>query len=227
MVKANIKFSDEMQKDLCGKRLVGNFLEWCDTPRIRKPGFSTTRGCWLFDEIEEDVRFVVPHADNNVHLSVPHPAGDPVTAANKDRVLEFLRTTFFFDNATTLWCQFAAICLTLRGVTIVRAFITVGPGGVGQNLNTCLIANLFGGSHGFMDMNVLYRGRASKADRPLHGQGKHLGSHIFTTSDMKTLVVLFFFRSNRAHRVILKSSSPARRPPAPTNGSAKTFTRRW
>ena len=34
----------------------------------------------------------------------------------------------------------------------MRVFITVGPGG----LNTCLIANLFGGSHGFMDMNVFY-----------------------------------------------------------------------
>ena len=74
-------------------------------------------------------------------------------AANKDRVLEFLRTTFF-DNAAALECQLAATCLTLRGVSIVRAFITVGPGGVGQSLNTCLIANLFGGSHGFMDMNV-------------------------------------------------------------------------
>ena len=36
----------------------------------------------------------------------------------------------------------------------MRAFFTVGPGGVGQSLNTCLIANLFGGSHGFMDMDV-------------------------------------------------------------------------
>ena len=33
-------------------------------------------------------------------------------------------------------------------------FITVVPGGVGQSLNTCLIANLFGGSHGFMNMNM-------------------------------------------------------------------------
>ena len=31
--------------------------------------------------------------------------------------------------------------------TSVRAFSTVGPSGVGQSLNTCLIANLFGGSH--------------------------------------------------------------------------------
>ena len=27
-----------------------------DTPLTRKPGFSTTDGCWLFDEIEGDVR---------------------------------------------------------------------------------------------------------------------------------------------------------------------------
>ena len=38
----------------------------------------------------------------------------------------------------------------------MRAFITVGPGSVGQSLNTCLIANLFGGSHGFMDLNVFF-----------------------------------------------------------------------
>ena len=52
VVKAIIKCSGEMQNDLCRKRLDGNFLEWCDTPLTRKPGFSTTDGCWLFDEIE-------------------------------------------------------------------------------------------------------------------------------------------------------------------------------
>ena len=143
MVKAIIKCSGEMQNDLCEKRLVGNLLEQCDTPLMRKPGFSTTDGCWWFDAIEGDVR------------SMPHPASDPVVAANKERVLESLRTTFF-DNAAALECQLAAMCLTLRGVTIVRAFVTVGLGGVGQSLSTCLIANLFGGSHGFIDMNVFH-----------------------------------------------------------------------
>ena len=57
---------------------------------------------------------MVPHADNNVYLSIPHSAGDPVMARDKDGVLEFLRTTFF-DNAAALNCQLAAICLTLRG----------------------------------------------------------------------------------------------------------------
>ena len=154
VVKAVVKCSSEMQNDLCGKRLDGYFLEWCDTPLIRRLGFSTTDGCWFFDEIEGTS---VPWCltDNNVYFSIPHPAGGRVLAANKDRVLEFLRTTFF-DNAAALECQLAAICLTLRGVSIVRAFITVGPGGVGQSLNACLVANHFGGSHGFMDMSVFF-----------------------------------------------------------------------
>ena len=112
MVKAITKCSGELQNDLCGKRLVGNLLQRCDTPLIRKPGFSTTNGCWLFDEIEGDIRSVVAHADNNVYLSIPHSTGDPVTAANMDRVLDFLRTTFF-DNAPAQYarhCEASASC---------------------------------------------------------------------------------------------------------------------
>ena len=48
----------------------------------------------------------------------------------------------------------------------MRAFRMVGPGGVGQSLNTCLIANLFGGNHGFMDMNVCSIPRTSFESRP-------------------------------------------------------------
>ena len=38
----------------------------------------------------------------------------------------------------------------------MRASMTSGPGGVGQSLNTALIANVFGDMHGFIDMNVFY-----------------------------------------------------------------------
>ena len=144
-----------MQNDPCGKRIVGNFVEWCDTPIARKPGFSTTDGCWVFAEPDGSLRSVVPHADNDIYLAVPHPASDPVLEAHKRRVIEFLRTTFF-DNAPALECQLAAMYLALRGTNIVRAFVTLGPGGVGQSLNTALIANVFGDIHGFVDMNVFY-----------------------------------------------------------------------
>ena len=44
VVKAIIKCSGEMQNDICRKRLVGNFLEWCDTPLIRKRGSPPPMG---------------------------------------------------------------------------------------------------------------------------------------------------------------------------------------
>ena len=39
---------------------------------------------------------------------------------------------------------------------VVRAIMTLGPGGVGQSLDAALIANVFGDMHGFIDMNVFY-----------------------------------------------------------------------
>ena len=138
VIKAIIKCSCDMQNDLCGKRIVGIFVEWCDTPITRKP----TDGCWVLAEPDGRLQSVAPRAGNDIDLAVPHPASDPVFEANKRRVVEFLRTTFF-DNAPTLECQLAAMCLTLRGTNIMRAFTTLGPGGVGQSLNTALIANVF------------------------------------------------------------------------------------
>ena len=155
MVKAIIKSSGEMQNDLCGKRLV--------TPLIWKPGFSTTDGCWLFDEIEGDVRSLT----RTTTCASPCHTLPATLSWNKDRVLEFLRTPFF-DNAAALECQLAAVRLTLRGVSNVRAFFTVGPSGVGQSLQWQSRV------HG--RECVLYWGRTSKASRHLHGQGKHLGS---------------------------------------------------
>ena len=50
VIKAIIRCSCDMQNDPCCKRIVGNIVEWCDTPITRKPGFSTTDGCWYFAE---------------------------------------------------------------------------------------------------------------------------------------------------------------------------------
>ena len=145
-----------MQNDLCGKRLVGNFLEWCDTPLIRKSGSSTTR--WVLVVRRDRVGRPFRGASRGITTCTSPYHTPPATLS-----WPLTRTGCwsssappFFDNAAALECQLAAICSTVRGVTIVRAFVTVGLDGVGQSLNTCLISNLCGGSHGFMDMNVFY-----------------------------------------------------------------------
>ena len=137
-------------------------------------------------------------------LSKPHPAGDPVMPPL---------------TRVGCWSSSAPPSLTTRPPCSAsslqhawrhhRALITVGPGGVGQSLNTCLIANLFGGSHGFMDMNVF-----------------QTEDKLRTQADTFTGKVNIRGVTYSAHCVFLRSSSLARRPPAPTNGSTKTFVRR-
>lgn len=55
-----------------------------------------------------------------------------------------------------LQCQFAAQGLALRGRNVDRAFWTIGPGGVGQSLESHRIAALFGPLHTFLDLNIYY-----------------------------------------------------------------------
>ena len=109
--------------------------------------FSDTDGCWVFAELDGRLLSVAPRAGDDINLAVPHPPSDPVLEAKERRVTKFLRTTFF-DNAPALECQLAAMSSTLRGSNIVRAFTTLGPGGVGQSLD------VFGDMYG--DMNVFY-----------------------------------------------------------------------
>ena len=89
------------------------------------------------------------------HFRLVTTASDPVLEANKRRE-----------------CQLDAACLTLRGTNNQRAFMTLGPGGVGQSLNTALVADVFGVVHGFIDVNVFYTedGLSKQADT-FTGQG--------------------------------------------------------
>ena len=48
VIKAIIKCSTDVQNDLCGKRTVGNFVEWCDTPSGSPASrLRTSVGCSL------------------------------------------------------------------------------------------------------------------------------------------------------------------------------------
>ena len=75
--------------------------------RLKSPAQNVGK---VFAELDGSLRSVVPHADNDIYLAVPHPASDPVLESHKWRVIEFLRTTFF-DNAPALECQLAATAI--------------------------------------------------------------------------------------------------------------------
>ena len=85
------------------------------------------------------------------------PPRDCCGVAEQDtlRVMKFLASTDW-NNEAALKCQLAAMILALCGRNVERAFWTQGPGGVGQSLNTDLIANTFGSNHSFVNMNIYF-----------------------------------------------------------------------
>ena len=100
--------------------------------------------------------------------------------AASHRLETFFAQTFWNNNAAWV-VQMCMICLALAGRNIDRAWWTIGPGGVGQSLKSCLIANLFGHSHHYMDMNVFYD------DSEIRKQGENMaGSSVFTGQEAIT-----------------------------------------
>ena len=81
VIEAIIKCSTDTQNDLCSKRTVGNFVEWCDTPIARKPGFPLRTGAGFWQNLTGVFWSVAPQAGNDVYLAVPHPASDLVLEA--------------------------------------------------------------------------------------------------------------------------------------------------
>ena len=150
-----MRTSASLQRELLGKRIISYFIEWCSTPKKEYPGFACQDTCKMFDKDGAILQTVVKSPDLNIYTCMDVATLDPVLDCTASGVYNFLSSTFW-SNKVALKCQFVAMCLSLRGVNIDRAFWTVGPGGVGQSLNTHLIANMFGSNHGFVDMQVYY-----------------------------------------------------------------------
>ena len=144
-----------LQRELLGKRIISYLIEWCSTPKKQCPGFACQDTCKVFDKDGDILQTVAKSPGHNIYTYMDIATADPVLDSTASGVYNFLSSTFW-SNKVALKCQLAAMCLSLRGMNIDRAFWTVGPGGVGQSLNTHLIANMFGSNHGFVDMQVFY-----------------------------------------------------------------------
>ena len=155
LASALARTSASLLRELLSKTLITYYIEWCDTPDPRIPGFALADSCFVFDSGDEHIKFVSKSADNNIYLYLPHSLRDPVLEECSKRLEEFWFTTFW-NNHAAFQCQLAAIALALRGRNVDRAFWSMGPGGVGQSLESHRLATLFGHLHAFLDLNIYY-----------------------------------------------------------------------
>ena len=79
------KLSVTLQREVMDEKIYGLMIEWCETPRVKRPGCAYYDACVVFDEEGQPVKFVPPSHTNNIYTLIPHhlkPAiPDPVLAA--------------------------------------------------------------------------------------------------------------------------------------------------
>ena len=79
------KLSVTLQREVMDEKIYGLMIEWCETPRVKRPGCAYYDACVVFDEEDQPVKFVPPSHTNNIYTLIPHhlkPAiPDPVLAA--------------------------------------------------------------------------------------------------------------------------------------------------
>lgn len=157
---------------LIGEYLSGkvmNYLvEWCETPMKRNAGVAYQDTCVTYVDFgNEHVRYVERSHAQDIFVYVDQPLLDPVAEEASEDVETFYSQYFWCNNNVyDLHC--AAIAKAKRGLNIVRCFIGMSPGGVGQSIYSAFLAAQYGANHEFFDPRVFFE------DEEMRKQIEHL-----------------------------------------------------
>jgi hypothetical protein len=157
-----------MQRQLLDDKIYSYLIEWCNTPSPRAAGVAYIDACILYDNNGKHVQGVTKGPERNVYVRIAHPLLDPVESCARERVERFYQQTFWCNHDVFLCCC-AAQALAKRGENIVRCFIGISPGGVGQSLYSAHLAAVYGSLHAFFDLNVWYQEEESRVNISVEG----------------------------------------------------------
>ena len=148
--------SSNLTRDLLSKTVLPYFIEWCETPLIRSESFSCADQHYDFKKDGPPFAGTKKkEPTNDCYLYLSHRLLALIPADVRHRMQRFYKQTFW-NNTALLKVQYAMCCLALAGRNIDRAWWSVGPGGVGQSLNTWHISKVFQHYHCYLDMNILF-----------------------------------------------------------------------
>ena len=91
----------------------------------------------------------------NCYLRVPHCLKTTVPVHIVDRLQKFYEQTFW-GNLQVFRCGQAAQALAKRGCNVVRVFIGLSRGGVGQSLYSTHLRAMYGHIFAFFDPNIWF-----------------------------------------------------------------------
>ena len=150
------RLSAQMTRDLLNRTLLPYFIEWCQTKKEASETFCLKDACFrFFRDQSPHLREVKKDPSNNCYMYLNHELLKDIPDRVATRMENFYSQTFW-DNDAAYKVQLAMLLLALSGCNVDRAWWSIGPGGVGQSLNSHHIAEIFQEYHAFLDMNMFY-----------------------------------------------------------------------
>ena len=140
-----------------------HYIEWCETPEERTPGFVYADRAVRYDVPGQPVVMVgQPRQEDSYYFGCPpylfpprrpaeggsqdpmqRPLEDPALLAIQQEVNVALRQTFWGNQPGLKVCR-AALALAKRGLNVTQGFIFLARGGCGLSLLTMLLATSLG-----------------------------------------------------------------------------------
>jgi hypothetical protein len=176
------KVAQKMQFELLGNKLIGYFIEWCDTPHQRQSGVAYKDAIILYDIDNKPLVFAKERsARNNIYVGF---ARNLLTAVDPTLNAAILRTQVsyertFWANDQALDCMQAGEALAKRRVNVDTFFMLLGPGGVGLSVFSAALAARYGNYHKYVDPNIFFQ------DEELRKQIENMATGLFFTGQEK------------------------------------------
>ena len=153
--KAILVVKRQLTREITEDKLLHYMSEWCDTTKNPEPSCCYEDAAILYDEGVSPALQVDCDTLANCYLRIPHCIKGTIPQDVTARLLKFYRQTFW-GNLAVFKCGQAAQALAKRGINVVRLFIGLSNGGVGQSLYSAHLRAMYGHNFAYFDPNIWY-----------------------------------------------------------------------
>lgn len=145
----------QISQELTQDKLLHYMSEWCDTPKSPEPAVCYEDCAIRYDDGLSPAVQVSREQLQNCYLRVPHCIKSTVSPDVVLRLLKFYSQTFW-GNVEVFRCCQAAQALAKRGLNVVRLFIGLSSGGVGQSLFSTHLQAIYCHNFAFFDPQIWF-----------------------------------------------------------------------
>eukprot|EP00435_Cladocopium_sp_Y103_P030280 s3264_g7.t1 len=155
MAKTIMAVKKQISVELTQDKLLHYMSEWCDAPKTLEAAVCYD-DCAITYEDELLPAVQVPRERlENCYLRIPHCIKQTVPPDAMERLKRFYAQTFWGNIEVFRCCQ-AAQALARRGLNVVRLFIGLSGGGVGQSLYSTHLQAMYGHNFAFFDPQIWF-----------------------------------------------------------------------